>query len=56
MQGFFKIGFKITSTDDWLTHLRALKIDVPRVWTDQKTGKKNFIIYDPDGNVIQFFD
>lgn len=56
VQGHFKIGFKISNTDEWLAHLRKLKIEVPNVWTDQKTGKKNFMIQDPDGNLIQFFD
>lgn len=55
-QGHFKIGFKISDTEAWLKHLKNLGIDVPQAWTDAKTGKKNFIVKDPDGNLIQFFE
>ncbi|HEX5169912.1 MAG TPA: VOC family protein [Cyclobacteriaceae bacterium] len=56
IEGPFKTGFKVQDINQWLAHLSALKIDVPHVWTDATTGKGNFIISDPDGNLIQFFD
>jgi glyoxylase I family protein len=56
IQGLFKIGFVVTDMDKCLQHLKSLNIDVPRVWTDQSTKKRNFLITDPDGNIIQFFD
>lgn len=56
IQGHFKIGFTVNNIDTCLKHLADLKIDVPRVWTDNTTGKRNFLISDPDGNYIQFFD
>ncbi len=56
IQGHFKIGFNVSNMDDWLKHLSNLKIDVPQVWTDQTTKKRNFLINDPDGNLIQFFE
>ena len=56
VNGFFKIGFTVPDVDACLNHLRSLKIDVPQVYTDQKTKKKNFLITDPDGNLIQFFE
>jgi len=56
MQGHFKIGFKISNANNWITHLKKLNIDVPQVWTDSETGKKNFLIADPDGNLVQFFE
>jgi hypothetical protein len=55
MQGHFKIGFRIADMDACLKHLVALKIIVPQVWTDAKTKKRNFLIKDPDGNLVQFF-
>ena len=56
LQGHFKVGFKISNANEWLKHLKNLSIDVPQVWTDSKNGKKNFIIKDPEGNLIQFFE
>lgn len=56
IQGHFKIFFKTDDINGLLKQLSSLKIPVPQVWTDAKTGKKNFIIYDPDGNMVQFFD
>lgn len=56
VQGHFKIGFVVNDIDACLRHLKELKIDVPRVWTDAASGKRNFLITDPDGNYIQFFD
>jgi len=55
-QGLFKFGFKIKNIDDCLSHLAKLKISVPQVYTDSKTNKRNFLITDPDGNLIQFFE
>lgn len=56
MQGHFKIGFKVSSAASTIKKLKELNIEVPNVWTDQGTGKKNFLVSDPDGNLIQFFE
>jgi predicted enzyme related to lactoylglutathione lyase len=56
VQGHFKIGFIVNDIDAVLRHLQTLAIAVPRVWTDPSTKKRNFLIQDPDGNYIQFFD
>ena len=56
IQGHSKIGFYVTDIDKCLQHLKAVGVNVPRVWTDQATKKRNFLITDPDGNYIQFFD
>jgi catechol 2,3-dioxygenase-like lactoylglutathione lyase family enzyme len=56
MQGHFKIGFKISDASAVATKLKNINIEVPNVWTDPATGKKNFLIQDPDGNLIQFFE
>jgi catechol 2,3-dioxygenase-like lactoylglutathione lyase family enzyme len=56
MQGHFKVGFKVQSMDSWLSHLASLQVEVPQVFTDAGTGKRNFLVQDPDGNLIQFFE
>ena len=55
-QGLFKFGFNVKDMDACLKHLGKLNITVPQVWTDSKTKKRNFLISDPDGNLIQFFE
>ncbi|MBS1531563.1 MAG: hypothetical protein JSU01_14750 [Bacteroidetes bacterium] len=42
--------------DAYLKRLNELKITVPQIWTDATTGKRNFLITDPDGNLIQFYE
>jgi hypothetical protein len=56
IQGHFKVGFKVVEMDKCLSRLASLKIVVPRVWTDPDSRKRNFLISDPDGNLIQFFE
>ena len=56
IQGHFKLGFKVKNIDDCLKRLAQLNIEVPQVWQDKISGKRNFIIKDPDENLIQFFD
>lgn len=56
IQGFFKIGFKVTDMDACLKRLAALKIVPGRIYTDSETKKRNFLINDPDGNPVQFFE
>lgn len=56
IQGHFKIGFTVKDMDVYLKHLSSLGIKVPQVWTDQETRKRNFMITDPDGNLLQFFE
>jgi catechol 2,3-dioxygenase-like lactoylglutathione lyase family enzyme len=56
VQGHFKIGFKVSNMDEWLKRLSTLKITVDRVYTDSDTKKRNFLITDPDGNLVQFFE
>jgi catechol 2,3-dioxygenase-like lactoylglutathione lyase family enzyme len=55
IEGFFKIGFKVSDLDACIAHLKNLKISVDRIYTDPDK-KRNFIINDPDGNLIQFFE
>jgi catechol 2,3-dioxygenase-like lactoylglutathione lyase family enzyme len=56
IRGHFKIGFKVSDMDEWLKRMASLKIPVDRVYTDAATRKRNFLINDPDGNLIQFFE
>jgi catechol 2,3-dioxygenase-like lactoylglutathione lyase family enzyme len=55
IEGFFKIGFKVSDLDACIANLRNLKISVDRIYTESDK-KRNFLITDPDGNLIQFFE
>jgi hypothetical protein len=54
--GHFKVGFIVPDMDACLKQLAKLKIDTGYIWTENSTGKRNFIIKDPDGNLLQFFE
>jgi catechol 2,3-dioxygenase-like lactoylglutathione lyase family enzyme len=56
IQGYFKIGFKAPDIDACLKRLAELKIKPDRIYTDSETKKRNFLINDPDGNLVQFFE
>jgi len=55
VQGFFKIGFKVSNIDVCIDHLKNLKILVEHVYKES-SNKRNFLINDPDGNFIQFLN
>jgi catechol 2,3-dioxygenase-like lactoylglutathione lyase family enzyme len=56
IQGHFKTGFKVADIDACLKHLGDLKINIQHVWTDSTSRKRNFLVSDPDGNLLQFFE
>lgn len=56
VQGFSKIGFKVADMDAFLKHLADVRMTIPKIWTDQATGRRNFLVSDPDGNLVQFFE
>jgi hypothetical protein len=56
IHGFFKIGFKVPNMDACLKHLAELKIIPERIYTDSQTKNRNFLVNDPDGNLVQFFE
>ena len=56
IEGSFKNGFRIPDMDSCLKHLARLKIIPERIYTDSDTKKRNFLIEDPDGNLLQFFE
>ena len=56
LQGHFKIGFRVDDMDASVKRLSSMGIDVSRLVNEQKTGKRNLLVTDPDGNLIQFFE
>lgn len=56
IQGHFKIGFKVADFETCLAKLRGQKVDVSQVYTDSKTKKRNMLIRDPNGNLLQIFE
>ena len=55
LHGYFKIGFKVTTMDSFIEHLNNLNISIPRIYKDD-SGKRNFLVEDPDKNLVQFFE
>ena len=55
LQGYFKIGFKVIAMDSFIEHLNKLNISIPRIYKDD-SGKRNFLVEDPDKNLVQFFE
>lgn len=56
LQGHFKQGFRVQNMDEVLKHLSGLNVDVSRIFRDKKNGKRNLLVTDPDGNLLQFFE
>lgn len=57
IKGIMKIGFKVDNIDTIYNNFKAMKLMFRGgMVTDPLTGKKMFIILDPDGNYIQFFE
>jgi predicted enzyme related to lactoylglutathione lyase len=57
IQGFSKIGFKVSSLDASLTRLKAAGVKLfGDVYTDSFSKKRSFLISDPDENLIQIFE
>lgn len=55
IHGYFKIGFKVTAMDNCINYLKKLNISIPRIYKDD-SGKRNFLVEDPDKNLVQFFE
>lgn len=57
IQGFVKIGFKVSDLDEYIRKLNDLKVTFfGDTYTDPVSGKRSFLIQDPDKNLIQFFE
>ena len=55
LHGYFKIRFKIVAMDSFIDHLKKLNVSIPRIYKDD-AGKRNFLVEDPDKNLVQFFE
>jgi catechol 2,3-dioxygenase-like lactoylglutathione lyase family enzyme len=57
LTGFMKSGFRVAELDEWHQFLEKQKVKFRgRIVTDSHTGKRTFLVEDPDGNIIQFFE
>ena len=55
--GHFKIGYRVGDFEEWHRRLENMDIEFyGKTFTDRNLGKRSFIILDPDGNYIQFFE
>ena len=55
--GFSKFGFVVTRLDELHAALTEKKVSFAgRTVSDPTTGKRMFLIQDPDGNYLQFFE
>ena len=57
IQGFAKIGFKVSDLDAWIRKMAHLKVNFfGDTYTDPVSGKRSFLIQDLDKNLVQFFE
>ena len=57
IQGFSKIGFKVSDLDASLKQLQKANVKFfGDVYTDSFSNKRSFLISDPDENLIQIFE
>lgn len=57
IEGYMKFGFKVTDFDKWHYYLQQRKVVMAgKIVTDNYTGKRTFLIRDPDQNLIQLFE
>lgn len=57
LMGFYKFGMMVSNIDAVFQQLHAMAVNVHgKMVSDPVSGKKTFIIADPDGNLIQFFE
>jgi len=57
IQGFTKFGFSVTDFDNWYSIMKNKNIKfVGRMIKDSLTGKRMFLVSDPDDNLIQIFE
>lgn len=57
LNGFFKVGFRVSNFEKWMDHLINTKVNFyGNVVNDPNTDKKMIIITDPDSNRIQIFE
>ncbi|HMU47661.1 MAG TPA: VOC family protein [Chitinophagaceae bacterium] len=57
LRGIMKIGFKADNIDSMYNNFKEKKLTFRgNMVTDPLTGKRMFLLPDPDGNYIQFFE
>ena len=57
IQGIFKVGFIVSSFDDWVDHFIKFQLITKKdIVVDPTDNKRMLIINDPDGNRIQLFE
>ena len=55
--GIYKFGFTVPKIDSLFQHLTAMAITFHgKMVVDPVNNKKTFLVSDPDGNLIQFFE
>lgn len=55
--GFMKTGFVTEKFNEWHSFLKNQKVKFRgTIVTDSHSGKRTFLIEDPEGNVLQFFE
>ena len=55
--GVYKIGFTVDDIDSWHDQLEKFNVEFyGNIVTDVVSGKKTFLIKDPEGNTLQFFE
>lgn len=56
-QGFFKFGFQTNQFNELFRYLQKNEVEfVGGIIQDENLGKRSFLVKDPDGNRIQFFE
>lgn len=55
--GFMKVGFTVENFDDWHQFLENQSVKFRgTVVMDGHSGKRTFLVEDPEGNIVQFFE
>jgi hypothetical protein len=45
----------VADMNAWISHLKKFNVTVDRIYKDA-SNKRNFLVPDPDGNLVQFFE
>jgi hypothetical protein len=57
IQGFTKIGFKVSNFDAIIKKLKDLNVNFfGEIYTDPISNKRSLLVQDPDKNLVQFFE
>ncbi len=57
IQGFTKFGFTVIDFNNWYSFFSEKKVKfVGSIIKNESTGKRMFLVSDPDGNLIQVFE